>query len=84
VRAATRLFLTVGVFLFTAALAHHFLGHPNQLAHPLILPRKAGVLLEVFSDPANHPSTLLGLGGLLLAVIGMVLRMTTQRRRRVR
>lgn len=78
------LLLALGIVILMVAFVTHFTVHSDQLANPIMILERAGTVLEVYSDPAHHPSTMLGTAALVVSVIGIVFTWVGQRSRKGR
>lgn len=73
------LLLALGSVSVLVGLMGHFAGHPDQLARPWLILSRIGMVPTVLSHLSKHPSTILGVVGVLLFSIGVIL-MTVRRR----
>lgn len=84
VRVLGYLMLALATAIFVVAFVTHFTVHSDQLANPITILERAGAVLDVYSHPARHPSTMLGTAALVVAVTGIVLTWVGQRSRKGR
>ncbi len=71
--------LALGALVVIGGLASHFAAHPYQLLQPVQMLDHAGVVLAVFTHPASHPSTILGLAGVAFTVLGLTFSLVRRR-----
>ncbi|MGZ3581118.1 MAG: hypothetical protein ACXWQR_06065 [Ktedonobacterales bacterium] len=79
VRIVGPLLLAVGTVTVLVGLVRHFAGHPDEAARPWLILSRVGMLPVVLFHLSKHPTTVLGVLGVLLFSSGVIL-MTIRRR----